>query len=142
MDHYRAHIVDRVARLANSVGVKKVIVVGEIPTWDPDLPHGLIRNFVEKRQKVPERTWVGVTKESLEMDAQMRTWALPPNYQYFSVKDVLCDADGCLTRVGVNLATDVVVWDYGHLTQAGSDYVVTHGLGDLLSSTLQTLQKP
>ncbi len=137
LDHYRAHVLDRITKLAHSIGVKKVIVVGEIPTWDPDLPHGLIRNFVEKRQKVPERTWVGVAKQSLEMDSQMRTWALPPGYHYFSVKDLLCNVDGCLTRVGSNLATDLVVWDYGHLTQAGSDYLVNHGLGDLLSSTLQ-----
>jgi peptidoglycan/LPS O-acetylase OafA/YrhL len=137
MNRYRIHILDRVAKLADSVGAKKVILVGEMPTWEPDLPHGLIRNFVEKHEKVPERTWVGVAKPSLEMDDLMRTWALPPGYQYFSVKDVLCNADGCLTRVGNHLATDLVVWDYGHLTQAGSDYVVSHGLGDLLSSTLQ-----
>jgi len=128
---------DRITKLAQSIGVKKVIVVGEIPTWEPDLPHGLIRNFVEKRQQVPRRTWVGVTKESLEMDTLMRTWALPPGYHYFSVKDVLCNADGCLTRVGSNMATDLVVWDYGHLTQTGSDYVVNHGLRELISSTLQ-----
>jgi peptidoglycan/LPS O-acetylase OafA/YrhL len=137
MDHYRAHVLDRVAKLAHSIGAKKVIVVGQIPTWGADLPLELIRNFVEKRQKIPERTLVGVTKESLEIDAAMRSWALPPTYHYFSLKDVLCNADGCLTRVGNNLATDLVVWDYGHLTQAGSDYVVNHGLGDLLSSTLQ-----
>jgi peptidoglycan/LPS O-acetylase OafA/YrhL len=137
MDHYKTHVLDRITKLAGSIGVKKVIVVGEMPTWDPDLPHGLIRNFVEKHQKVPERTWIGVAKQSLEMDALMRTWTLPPGYRYFSVKDSLCNVDGCLTRVGDNLATDLVVWDYGHLTQAGSDYVVAHGLGDLLSSTLQ-----
>jgi peptidoglycan/LPS O-acetylase OafA/YrhL len=137
MDHYRAHVLERVAKLAHSIGVKKVIIVGQIPTWGADLPLELIRNFVEKSRKIPERTLVGVTKESLEMDAAMRSWALPPTYHYFSVKDVLCNADGCLTRVGNNLATDLVVWDYGHLTQAGSDYVVNHGLGDLLSSTLQ-----
>jgi peptidoglycan/LPS O-acetylase OafA/YrhL len=137
MDHYRAHVLDRVKKLANSIGAKKVIVVGQIPTWGDQLPLELIRHFVEKRQKIPERTLVGVTKESLEMDAVMRAWALPPGYRYFSVKDVLCNADGCLTRVGSNLAMDLVVWDYGHLTQAGADYVVNHGLGDLLSSTLQ-----
>jgi peptidoglycan/LPS O-acetylase OafA/YrhL len=137
MDHYKAHITDRIAQLAHSIGVKKVVLVGEIPTWYPDLPHSLIRSFIEKRQKVPERTWIGVAKESLEMDDVMRTWAFPSGYHYFSVKNVLCNVDGCLTRVGSNPATDLVVWDYGHLTQAGSDYVVAHSLGDLLSSTLQ-----
>ncbi len=47
MDHYRAHVMDRITKLAHSIGVKKVIVVGEIPTWEPDLPHSLIRNFLE-----------------------------------------------------------------------------------------------
>jgi peptidoglycan/LPS O-acetylase OafA/YrhL len=137
MDRYRAHVLDRITKLAHSIGVKKVIVVGEIPTWEPDLPHSLIRNFIESRQKIPERTWIGVAKQSLDMDGLMRTWALPPGYHYFSVRDVLCDVEGCLTRVGSNPATDLLVWDYGHLTQAGSDYVANHGLGDLLSSTLQ-----
>jgi peptidoglycan/LPS O-acetylase OafA/YrhL len=137
MDHYRAHVLDRVTKLAQSIGAKKVILVGELPTWETDLPHELIRNFVEKHQNIPERTLVGVTKDSLEMDTAMRAWALPPGYSYFSTRDVLCNINGCLTRVGSHLATDLVAWDYGHLTQAGADYVVNHGLGDLLSNTLQ-----
>jgi peptidoglycan/LPS O-acetylase OafA/YrhL len=137
IEHYRNHLLDRIAKLAISVGAKKVVLVGQVPTWSTALPHDLIRHFVKKRQPVPERTFVGVTKESLEMDDIMRAWKLPADYRYFSVKDVLCSSEGCLTRVGGNLSTDLILWDYGHFTQAGASYVVNHGLGDLISSTLQ-----
>ncbi len=127
LKRYKERVLSSITKLANSLGVKKVVVVGQMPTWYPNLPHSLIRNFISKHQKIPERTWTGVVKESLEMDTFMRSWNQPPGYYYFSVKDILCKDDGCLTRVGNDLATDIVVWDYGHLTQAGSDYVAAHG---------------
>jgi hypothetical protein len=37
--------------------------------------------------------------------------------------DLMCDDEGCLTRVGDN-AGDIVAWDNVHLTVAGSLYLV------------------
>jgi hypothetical protein len=39
------------------------------------------------------------------------------------MRDVLCDAAGCLTAVGPDLERDIVVWDYSHLTPAAARYV-------------------
>jgi peptidoglycan/LPS O-acetylase OafA/YrhL len=133
---YSEYLTDKFRYIAG-LQAKKVIVVGQIPIWDPDLPHQLIRNFIANGQRIPHRTFLGVTRGSLTMDATMRTLAFPPNYHYFSMKDVLCNADGCLTRVGNNLATDLAVWDYGHLTEPAARYVVSNGLGDLISLTLK-----
>ena len=137
MERFTAHVMDRVARLAASIGVKKVIIIGQVPCWESDLPHSLIRNFVRRGKEIPERTYTGVMKDSLDMDDVMRNLIYPPGYRYFSLKNILCNDEGCLTRVGSNLSTDLVVWDYGHLTEAGARYVVNNGLGEVILQTLQ-----
>jgi len=43
---------------------------------------------------------------------------------YISMTNILCNVEGCLTRVG-DRAEDLVTFDYGHLTKNASDYVVS-----------------
>ncbi len=38
--------------------------------------------------------------------------------------DILCNSGGCLTMVD-DTADTITAWDYGHLTTAGSIYVVS-----------------
>jgi hypothetical protein len=53
----------------------------------------------------------------------MKSFHYPTGVTYFSMRDVLCDAAGCLTAVGPDLERDIVVWDYSHLTPAAARYV-------------------
>jgi len=106
-----------------SLSVKKVLIVGQIPTWKGGLPKQISNNFLKKDLDVPKRTFQGIDPASLEMDRLMASTMYPPDVAYFSMKDVLCDASGCLTSVGENLGTDLIVWDYGHLTKKGSAFV-------------------
>jgi hypothetical protein len=51
--------------------------------------------------------------------------------------EILCEKDQCLTMVGPNLESDLIVWDYGHLTEAGAKYVVEKlfaNIDDLIKS--------
>jgi peptidoglycan/LPS O-acetylase OafA/YrhL len=105
-----------------SIGVKKILVVGQIPTWKGGLPKHISNNFLKKDLSIPKRTYQGVDPASLEMDRLMASAEYPHNVTYFSMKDLLCDASGCLTSVG-DLGTDLIVWDYGHLTKKGSAFV-------------------
>jgi peptidoglycan/LPS O-acetylase OafA/YrhL len=118
LDHLIAKIRDIEQR-----GARKIVVVGQIPVWPPSLPDVLVRNLVRNDEAIPTRTFVGVDPESLEMDSKMKMLAYPPTATYFSVKDILCDAAGCLTKLGPDLRTSLIVWDGAHLTPAGSEFL-------------------
>jgi hypothetical protein len=120
---YFAALLAKLIDIQNS-GVKKIVVVGEIPTWDPSLPDVLARAFVRNNLAIPQRTLTGINQDSLRMDDKMRALEYPPGVTYLSLKDLLCNANGCLTEVGPNLERDMTVWDYGHLTPAASSFVV------------------
>jgi hypothetical protein len=109
------------------VGVKRVIVIGQIPTWEGSLPKSLIRDFILKRRKIPSRTYEGVVPVSLEWDRKLRDRAHSTDgITYVSLKDLLCDTSGCLTVVGPNLEKDLIVFDSSHLTKSGSQFVVNN----------------
>jgi hypothetical protein len=56
------------------------------------------------------------------MDRRLRELKFGPNVTYLSLKDLLCNDSGCLTMVGPVPKTDLIVHDYGHLTEAGADF--------------------
>jgi hypothetical protein len=133
---YPFFIQQQAAQMAES-GAQRVIVVGEIPTWDISLPHVLNRYFLRESKAIPKRTYTGVTPSSLVMDTTMRQLSYHSKVTYFSLKDVLCQQQGCLTQVGEQLPDDLIVHDYGHLTQAGSQYVINNGLATLIESSVK-----
>ena len=104
-------------------GAKAIILVGEIPVWFPSLPENLARNFVQGNRPIPQRTFVGLDPASLAVDTLMKSFHFPAGVTYLSMRDVLCDAAGCLTAVGPDLEHDIMVWDYSHLTPAAARYV-------------------
>jgi hypothetical protein len=124
-----------VAKLKNiqATGVQTIIVIGQIPTWQPSLPNSLAQNFVRKNAPIPQRTFEGVDPGSLQMDAKMRAIEFPAGVIYLSLKDLLCNEAGCLASVGPDLGTDLTVWDYGHLTPAASSFVVQSLVAPALS---------
>ncbi|MEA1677219.1 acyltransferase family protein [Nitrospirillum sp. BR 11163] len=114
-------------------GVRKVIVLGMIPTWESDLPKVLLRRFVAKRQNIPARTYDGINKQSFEWDEKLRSKKYPDGVIYVSLKDALCNEQGCLAVVGPDLKTDVLQFDYGHLTKAGAGYIVRNIVSQYLN---------
>jgi peptidoglycan/LPS O-acetylase OafA/YrhL len=116
------HLTSRFAELAQ-LGAKKIIVVGQIPTWTASLPDILARKYVLNRRRIPERTFADLDPSSIEMDGRMKHMKLPPDTTYLSLVDKICDATGCLTMTGPDLENDLLVWDYGHLTLTGSRWV-------------------
>jgi peptidoglycan/LPS O-acetylase OafA/YrhL len=105
------------------LAVKKIIVVGQIPTWTADLPDILARRYVIRAKSIPERTFSDIEPASLRMDSRMKAMSYPADTTYLSLKDALCNETGCLTSIGPNLDTDILVWDYGHLSRNGAIFV-------------------
>ena len=123
---YSDFVMER-ASFFRQVGVERVIIIGQIPTWEGSLPKSLIRDFILKRREVPSRTYEGIVPLSLEWDGKLRDRGHPPSgVTYLSLKDFLCDTSGCITLVGPNLEKDLIVFDSSHLTKSGSQFIVNH----------------
>jgi hypothetical protein len=56
--------------------------------------------------------------------------------EFISVWDVMCNADGCLTRIG-DTAKDISASDQVHLTEKASVYLVQSIIGQVLGEQRQ-----
>jgi peptidoglycan/LPS O-acetylase OafA/YrhL len=111
-------------RLRNTVvsikllGVHRVIVVGNSPLWKRPLSRQAINYFLFKRELIPVRMDTNVV--GAELDDVVRRAAADAKADFISAWGTLCDASGCLTRLG----DDLVSSDGMHLTAAGSRYLI------------------
>lgn len=119
---YDRFINAQMARL-KQLGVKEIFILGQMPTWQDGLPAVLLRRFVRHGRPIPPRTYQGVVPLSLAWDTKMAAQPYPQGVHYLSLKNALCNKAGCLTMAGPNLGTDLLVFDYGHLTFSGAKWV-------------------
>ena len=114
----------------------RVVVFGPAPRWIDPLPRTLYLAYERDRlHRVPTRLASGFAGIIQTRDQQLHTMAASLDISYVSVLSVLCNEEGCLTRLGER-AEDVVQWDQGHLTTVGSVYVMRNALATLFPSGL------
>ncbi len=63
--------------------------------------------------------------------ARLRDKLVPLGAEFISVWDTMCNADGCLTRIG-DTAGDITASDQVHLTEKGSVFLVQSIIGTVL----------
>lgn len=107
---------------------KDIYLVGPPPGW----PHSLLKTVINvamqdaPQHRLPERLRVGAGTDlhaNFELDKKMRAAAQRHGIHYISLLDILCNADGCLTKLGD--APDALVgYDQGHLSLLGAEFVV------------------
>jgi peptidoglycan/LPS O-acetylase OafA/YrhL len=98
--------------------VRRVIILGPVPVWRGGLPAAVAAYYRLKRRIIPERTFEAV--DPAFGDDNLRRIASELGVTYISARDILCNADGCLARIGNSLtASDTV-----HLTAAGAGYLI------------------
>ena len=56
-------------------------------------------------------------------DAVMREALVPRGAEFISARDVLCNDEGCLTRLG-DAASDITASDQVHLTEKASVFLI------------------
>ena len=117
-----------------AAGAKKIIVLGQPPTWEEDLPKLILRKYLLDGRKIPIRTLTGVEKRSLDVDETMKSQHYADGISYISLKDALCNQQGCLTLVGDDIQNDLISFDEGHLTQSGADYITKEVIAPLLET--------
>jgi len=64
----------------------------------------------------------GLDPQYADMESHFKEVLAGTSVGYVSVRDLMCNADGCLTHVGDG-ADQIVSFDYGHFTTAGAAYV-------------------
>lgn len=118
---------ERLVRL----GVKRVILMGPVPRWQPSLPEVVATHYWDSPgSKVAQ----GLEAHLAEIDATLkdRTAGIR-GLTYVSVIDRLCNADGCVGVLPGSTDRDLLTFDAGHLTPKGSVYAAEEVLRPLLA---------
>jgi peptidoglycan/LPS O-acetylase OafA/YrhL len=117
-------------------GVEHVVVIGPGPDWSPALRDVLEKQFLRVGSALPPRTQVGLDPNLADVNERVRRNATEAGARFISLTDRVCDAAGCLTFVGPNVSSDLIVYDTDHLTISGARYIarsiVAPALVDLL----------
>jgi hypothetical protein len=117
----------------------RVVVLGPVPTWRRGLPNEVLRYFMLHHGLIPSRSDDAVS--SNWQDRLLRAKLVPLGAEYISVWDALCNADGCLTRIG-DSAGDISASDQVHLTEKGSEFLVNSVIDRLLDEPTAPAGKP
>ncbi|WP_295471840.1 acyltransferase family protein [uncultured Pseudomonas sp.] len=121
--HDRTPWNDIAARL-QGYGVRQVVLVGPVPQWSPSLPSVIAnRHWGLDASHIQDRA---LDRHLLDVDRALRRQIDPARVQFVSLLDKLCDASGCLVRLGGN--DQLLQIDDGHLSAEGSMYVVRQWL--------------
>jgi peptidoglycan/LPS O-acetylase OafA/YrhL len=112
-----------------AINVPRIVILGPVPVWKRTLPHSLV-NFYRMRHTIVDRIAAGVSGP--ENDERMEGFSKAAGVEYISAWHILCDQEGCLTRIGPT-ANDVVTTDIVHLSDAGSSFLIDAIGGSLFS---------
>jgi peptidoglycan/LPS O-acetylase OafA/YrhL len=114
--------------------VTRIVLLGPVPVWKRTLPHALV-NFYRFHHAIADRITSGVS--GAEGDGRMERFSRSAGVDFISARGVLCNEDGCLTRVGPT-ADDVITTDIIHLSEQGSRFLVG-GIEDRLLDPISPL---
>ncbi len=117
-----------------SLGVQKVIIIGPVPQWQPSLPIVYAKRHMGETYIHDNNFDYSLIKSNnyLTRLAQNNT-----NFSFVNIIDYLCAGDNdnfsCKVVVPPN---DLLVFDYGHLTLAGSVFITKKLLLDEITPFL------
>jgi hypothetical protein len=130
---------DIVARLSGTIAkIKlaapqtKIIVVGPEPRWESPLPAIYRRALSFEHRTPPARLGEHLDTKLTQLDGTMRARFAADGVEYLSPQQELCDASGCLTRLGDGLDSLTFI-DEEHVTAVTSDFLIEKFSPDILS---------
>lgn len=111
-----------IARIRAASPDTQVTVVGSVPRWDPSLPKLMIKKHAKL---IPNETINNTSIPVLRsIDRQIEAEINLKGTKFLSTLAVLCQEGDCLVTTENDGAVSLVVWDDGHLTAAGSQFLV------------------
>ncbi|GEM_PF-1529339 len=108
----------------------RVIVLGPVPAWKRALPDQFLSHYITRRRMLPLRSTRFV--DNLWDDQTAKSLFEGLGAEYISAWEILCNAEGCLTRVTENGPLTAI--DGAHLTEPGSALLVNAMADQLLRS--------
>jgi peptidoglycan/LPS O-acetylase OafA/YrhL len=126
-DRYLDGVAETVAALKKQTSAR-IVVLGSVPWWKRGLPNEVLRYFMLHHRLIPERS---SRAEPDGSGAALRKKLVPLGAEFISVWDVMCNADGCLTRIG-DTAKDISASDQVHLTEKASVFLVQSVIDEVL----------
>jgi len=114
---------------------ERMIIINPAPHWSPSLHQVLEDRFVKVGSPIPSHTNAGLDPTLLFVNDRLRSLAVVAGASFVSLTDKLCDTNGCLTSVGPNVSTDLLVYDSGHLTIAGAKLVAASIIAPALAGS-------
>jgi peptidoglycan/LPS O-acetylase OafA/YrhL len=112
-------------------GAKRIIWVGPVPIWQDTPPHLFVQFYFDHHALIPERSQS--VRFSREADQKIGRVISDLGVEYLSAFDELCNADGCLIRVG-DKPDDLVSADLVHLLPHASKYLAAKLTDRILAS--------
>jgi peptidoglycan/LPS O-acetylase OafA/YrhL len=136
-EKYFDQVAETVAALKQQTNAR-VVVLGAVPVWKRGLPNEVLRYFLLHERLISERS------DRAEPDwtaAVLRAKLAPSGAEFISAWDAMCDAGGCLTRIG-ETARDISASDQVHLTEKGSEFLIGSIVDRLLGEQAAPSGKP
>jgi len=108
----------------HSNGINDIIVIGNFPIFFTDQPRIGVYKFVGGKI---DRTYYNFDSAARTADESLRTFSTTNHLEFVSPLEIFCNDDGCLLSTSADRLTPVA-WDYGHLTKAGADYLISKAI--------------
>ena len=115
-------------RQLKALSIKRIVILGPVPVWKRTLPHSLV-NFYRLRHAIADRITTGMSGP--QDDQRVEAFSKSAGVEYISAWHTLCNAEGCMTRVGA-APSDVITTDKIHLSDAGSNFLIDRIRGSLI----------
>jgi peptidoglycan/LPS O-acetylase OafA/YrhL len=130
-DRYLDGVAATVAALKQATNAR-IVVLGSVPWWKRGLPNEVLRHFMLYHRLIPERS---ARAQADASGAKLRDKVVPSGAEFISVWDLMCNAGGCLTRIG-DTAGDITATDQVHLTEKGSVFLVQSIIDRILGNKI------
>ncbi len=114
-----------ISKIRASLPSTQIVVIGPVPTWRDSLQKNILKHFMSSSPTIPEYFDFGLKKEVISFDKELDSLLSKEKIHYFSLINIFCRNQQCLTRTGPS-HLDLTAVDYGHLSEAGSNYFAKH----------------
>jgi peptidoglycan/LPS O-acetylase OafA/YrhL len=114
-------------------GVLNIVLLGPVPQWKDTIQRSIYEYYRAFGHMPPKRMNFHLDESIPKLDKQMYDLAQNAGIRYVSALDVLCNQDGCLTRLQED-GTELMAIDHGHLSSSGAYFLVSSIAKDLIKT--------
>jgi hypothetical protein len=133
-DAWKSSDVIIIQQVLEKMGIKEIWFVGKSPEWTDNLPKIILRKHWIH---TPKRSFAHLDRRVDALDDQAKLFISNlDNVRFISLRDYLCNEDGCLVYTGENVGQGITSFDGHHLSPSASDWVAKKYLVPLIKNSL------